>query len=120
MGVGFGFGFGFGAGSGLGSAKPNSDLAEQHDGGEGGGGEDVRVRVRVRVRVTWPSRTMVVRAEAGKTCSRKAIVAPEWSKAVKSAASEAASSNTRGSDWAPSGPVSAVGALGQPELPGAH
>eukprot|EP00964_Phaeocystis_antarctica_P113929 scaffold77897_cov44-Phaeocystis_antarctica.AAC.2 len=37
----------------------------------------------------------------------------------KSAALEAASSNTRGSGWAPSGPVSPVGALSQPELPGA-
>ena len=47
------------------------------------------------------------------------LALPGWSKVGKSAASEVASSSTRGSGWAPSGPVSPVGAPSQPELPGA-
>eukprot|EP00964_Phaeocystis_antarctica_P001543 scaffold818_cov64-Phaeocystis_antarctica.AAC.14 len=42
--------------------------------------------------------------------------APAWSKAVTSAASEAASSSTRGSGWAPGGPAYSWGC---PEPPGA-
>eukprot|EP00964_Phaeocystis_antarctica_P019634 scaffold10832_cov45-Phaeocystis_antarctica.AAC.5 len=52
----------------------------------------VRVRARVRVRVT-------LRVSG-------AAPPPEWSKAVKSAALEAASSSTRGSGWALGGPAS--------------
>ena len=44
---------------------------------------------------------------------------PEWSNAVNWAALEAAGSSSRGSGWAPSGPVSPLGAPSQPELPGA-
>ena len=45
--------------------------------------------------------------------------APEWLKVWKWEALGAASSNTRGSGWALSGPVSPLGAPSQPELQGA-
>eukprot|EP00964_Phaeocystis_antarctica_P119611 scaffold83328_cov35-Phaeocystis_antarctica.AAC.2 len=44
---------------------------------------------------------------------------PEWSKAGKCAALEAASSSIRGRGCAPSGPFSPQGAPSQPELLGA-
>eukprot|EP00964_Phaeocystis_antarctica_P022069 scaffold12248_cov66-Phaeocystis_antarctica.AAC.2 len=42
----------------------------------------------------------------GQARRRTSARGPTWSKAVKSAALEAAGSSTRGSGWAPSGPVS--------------
>eukprot|EP00964_Phaeocystis_antarctica_P067561 scaffold40893_cov55-Phaeocystis_antarctica.AAC.3 len=47
-------------------------------------------------------------------------VPPEGSTVGEWAASEAASSSTRGNGWAPSGPVFPLGEPSQPELPGAR
>eukprot|EP00964_Phaeocystis_antarctica_P096518 scaffold62814_cov35-Phaeocystis_antarctica.AAC.2 len=75
----------------------------------------VRVRVRARARARLRAR---VRYPSSYICSHSCCCAPppEWSKAVESAALEAASSSTQGSGWAPRGPTPRPGCL---EPPGA-
>ena len=53
--------------------------------------------------VPWARRGVVAARERLEVAAQ---VPPEWSKAVKSAALEAASASTRGSGWAPSGSAS--------------
>eukprot|EP00964_Phaeocystis_antarctica_P069318 scaffold42099_cov60-Phaeocystis_antarctica.AAC.1 len=67
-------------------------------------------------RLTAPVAT---RAPSPRRCPSRRRASPEWLTAVESAASGAATANTRGSGWAPSGPVSPLGAPSRPELPGA-
>ena len=87
-----------------------------------GSSEEARMLGESSGRCSWKMR-LDWRARCGCSSRQKRVKLmkspPTWSKAVKSAALEAAGSITRGSGWVPSGLGLLLGVPGCPETPGA-